>query len=48
VADYCREETFIGQRLSGTGKIAAKDEMVGTIEEILCAEPMAREVHREE
>jgi hypothetical protein len=38
----------IGQRLRGTGKIAAKDEMVRTIEEILCAEPTVREVHREE
>jgi hypothetical protein len=38
----------IGQRLRGTGTIAAKDEMVRTIEEILRAEPNIREVHREE
>src|SRR5437016_14233413 len=31
-----------GQRLKGTGKIAVKDEMVRTIEEILCAEPTVR------
>jgi hypothetical protein len=38
----------IGQRLRNTGKIAANDKMVRTIEEILCAEPTIREVHREE
>jgi len=38
----------IGQRLRGVGKIAANDKMVGTIEEILRAEPAIREVHREE
>ena len=37
-----------GQRLRGTGKIAANDKIVRTIEEILCAEPTIREVHREE
>jgi len=38
----------IGQRLRGTGKIAATDEMVRTIEEILRAEPTVCEVHRAE
>jgi hypothetical protein len=38
----------IGRRLRGTGKIAANDKMVRTIEEVLCAEPTIREVHREE
>jgi len=38
----------IGQRLRGVGKIAANAKMVGTIEEILRAEPAIREVHREE
>jgi hypothetical protein len=38
----------IAQRLRRKGKIAAKDEMVRTIEEILCAEPTVRKVHREE
>jgi hypothetical protein len=38
----------IGQRLRGTGKIAAEDKMVKTIEEILCAESTVREVRREE
>ena len=38
----------IGQRLRGVGKIAANDKMVGTIEEVLRAEPAIREVHREE
>jgi hypothetical protein len=37
----------IGQRLTGKGTIAADDKMVTTIEEILCAEPTIREVHRE-
>lgn len=38
----------IGQRLRGAGKIAANDGVVRTIEEILCAEPTIRELHREE
>ncbi len=38
----------IKQRLRGTGKIAANDRMVSTIEEILRAEPTIQEVHREE
>jgi hypothetical protein len=38
----------IGQRLRGLGKIAAEDEMVRTIEEILRAEPSIREVRWEE
>ena len=38
----------IEQCLRGVGKIAANDKMVGTIEEILRAEPAIREVHREE
>jgi hypothetical protein len=37
-----------GQRLRGAGKIAVNDKMMKTIEEILCAEPSIREVHREE
>jgi len=36
----------IGQRLRGSGKIASDDKMVRTLEEILCAEPTIRDVHR--
>jgi hypothetical protein len=38
----------IRQRLRGAGKIDAEDKMARTIQEILCAEPSVREVHREE
>jgi hypothetical protein len=38
----------IGQRLRRAGKITVDDKMVRTIEQILCAEPAIREVHREE
>ena len=38
----------IGQRLIGTGKMAASDKLLQTIEEILRAEPTIREVRREE
>jgi len=38
----------IGQRLRGRGEIAANDKMARTLEEILCAEPTIRGVHRVE
>ena len=38
----------IGQRLSGKGEIAANDDLVQMIKEILQAEPGIREVHRKE
>jgi hypothetical protein len=38
----------IGQRLRGRGKIAPNDKMARTLEEILCAEPTIRCVHRVE
>jgi hypothetical protein len=38
----------IGQRLRGTGRIAANDKMVRRIEEILRRELTIRELHREE
>jgi hypothetical protein len=38
----------IGQRLTGKGKITATDNMVRTVEEILCAEATIRDVKRVE
>jgi hypothetical protein len=36
----------IGRQLTGRGRIAANDKIVPTLEEILCADPTIRDVHR--